>query len=599
MPTTGPNGAFLLIRQLPRISGGWTAVLCALILGQVLGAVLLPLATGRLVAALTGAEAAVFAGLALLAAALVLDVVLDPVRAVVTARLGAAVDVATAQRTVEGALRPPGIAHLDDPKVADAIEQARAVGVGSFPPREAVAALAGLVPLRLTGIAAAVLLGWAGAWWMPLVLGAAWIVTGHWQELEIRRSVSAHSGEVAQLRQAGYLRDLATTPAAAKEVRLFGLHSWLVTGFTRCWWDGMVQLRRTAINKSRHTAAVFLLLAGHAAVIGPLAVWAADGALSPEQLAVALQALLGLFALGFTGDLQWTLHSASAAIPAARTVGALTDDSPAETRSAEGLPRKEIRFEGVGFGYPGDDRAVLDGLDLVVPAGTSLAIVGDNGAGKSTLAKLLAGLYRPDRGRILVDGHDLAELDLTDWRRRLAVVFQDFVRYPLPVRDNIGFGAVETPATEAELVAAARLGGFLGVEQKLAKGWDTPLSGEYAEGTDLSGGQWQRLALSRALYAVRHGARVLVLDEPTAHLDVRAEHELYARLLEITKGSTTILVSHRFATVRLADRIAVLRNGRVSEYGTHEQLLAADGRYARMFRVQSAPFATAEGNGRG
>lgn len=283
VPTTGPNGAFLLIRQLPRISGGWTAVLCALILGQVLGAVLLPLATGRLVAALTGAEAAVFAGLALLAAALVLDVVLDPVRAVVTARLGAAVDVATAQRTVEGALRPPGIAHLDDPKVADAIEQARAVGVGSFPPREAVAALAGLVPLRLTGIAAAVLLGWAGAWWMPLVLGAAWIVTGHWQELEIRRSVSAHSGEVAQLRQAGYLRDLATTPAAAKEVRLFGLHSWLVTGFTRCWWDGMVQLRRTAINKSRHTAAVFLLLAGHAAVIGPLAVWAADGALSPSS----------------------------------------------------------------------------------------------------------------------------------------------------------------------------------------------------------------------------------------------------------------------------------------------------------------------------
>lgn len=159
------------------------------------------------------------------------------------------------------------------------------------------------------------------------------------------------------------------------------------------------------------------------------------------------------------------------------------------------------------------------------------------------------------------------------------------------------FGHIEAAATDDDhLVAAAHLGGFLGVEQELPSGWDTLLSGAYTDGTELSGGQWQRLALSRALYAVRHGARVLVLDEPTAHLDIEAEHELYARFLEITAGLTTILVSHRFATVRLADRIAVVDGGRVSEYGTHDELLASQGRYARMFRVQSEPFDARQGS---
>jgi ATP-binding cassette subfamily B protein len=166
------------------------------------------------------------------------------------------------------------------------------------------------------------------------------------------------------------------------------------------------------------------------------------------------------------------------------------------------------------------------------------------------------------------------------------------------VRDNVGFGWIDGNAADDDLAEAARLGGFLGVEADLANGWDTVLSGAYTDGTELSGGQWQRLALSRALYAVRHGAQVLVLDEPTAHLDVRAEHELYARFLDITAGLTTILVSHRFATVRLADRIAVVRDGRISEFGTHDELVDAGGRYARMFRVQSEPFDVSGGSRR-
>jgi ATP-binding cassette subfamily B protein len=373
-------------------------------------------------------------------------------------------------------------------------------------------------------------------------------------------------------------------------VRLFGLNSWLIDRFTTAWWDGMVQMRRARVSPRRHAMAVVLLLAAHIAVVLPLAYLASRGTLSAEQLAIALQALLGMFAFGFSGDLQWLLHTASAAVPAALAVGRLDTPKAPGRLAAAGLPAREIRFDKVRFTYAGGRGPVLDDLDLVVPAGSSLAIVGDNGAGKSTITKLLAGLYLPESGRITVDGQDLNDYDPLAWRRQLAVVFQDFVRYPFSVRDNVGFGWIDGNAADDDLAEAARLGGFLGVEADLANGWDTVLSGAYTDGTELSGGQWQRLALSRALYAVRHGAQVLVLDEPTAHLDVRAEHELYARFLDITAGLTTILVSHRFATVRLADRIAVVRDGRISEFGTHDELVDAGGRYARMFRVQSEPF---------
>ena len=599
------DSVLALVRELPRIDRTGTAVLTMLIAAQVAGAVLLPLGVGRLVTALTGAGGAVagaaWTGLTLLAAALVLDIVLEPVRATVTARLATSVDGSLAQRTVEGALRPARIDHLDDAEVADRMEQARAVGVGGHAPGQAVSALAALVPMRLTGLASAVLLGWAGQWWMPVVLGAAWIVTGRWQEQEIARAVAANNARTALLRHATYLRDVGVTAPAAKEVRVFGLHHWLVQRFTREWWDGIVELRRRTTDGRRHVAASALLLGAHLVVIVPLAYGASHGDPAAGRLTVALQALLGLFALGFTGDLQRRLRLASTAVPAAVAVGALgtAPGLPPGPRTRIGRPRREIRFEQVSFGYAGARRPVLDGLDLVIPAGSSLAIVGDNGAGKSTITKLLAGLYRPDSGHVRVDGVSLDDADLAVWRRRLAVVFQDFIRYPFSAWDNIGLGAVETPATRDRVTEAARLGAFLGVEQTLPDGWDTVLSGEYTGGSELSGGQWQRLALSRALYAVRQGADVLVLDEPTAHLDIEAEYELYARFLEMTAGITTILVSHRFATVRLAERIAVVQYGRITEYGSHDELLAAGGRYAQMFRVQSAPFTTVSGGGRG
>ncbi|GLZ78455.1 multidrug ABC transporter permease [Actinorhabdospora filicis] len=593
------SGVFPLIRVLPRISPGLSALLALLIAARVAGVVLLPLAIGRLITALTVPDAAAGAvrlGLVLLGVAFVLDFALEPVRGMVTAKLSAAVDGFMAQRTVEGALRPHGVAHLVDPDVADAIEQARGLGVGGHSPGEAVDALSTLLPMRLSGLACGVLLGWAGQWWMPVVVGAAWIIVGLRQDQIMARAVAANAAQTVQLRHASYLRDLAVTAPAAKELRLFGLSQWVVARFTREWWDGIVAMRRKTTDLRQHYLAGGLLLAAHLAVIIPLALSTSRGNLTAGALSITLQALLGMFALGYIGDPEGRLRLAAAAVPAALKIGALrASDRPKASAPAAGTPAREIRFEGVSFRYPGRDKPVLDGLDLVIPAGSSLAIVGDNGAGKSTIIKLLAGLYEPGGGRISVDGTDLSGLDPVSWRRRLAVVFQDFARYPFSVRDNIAFGAIEEPASAEAVEDAARRGGFLGVERGLAEGWDTLLTTARLNGTDLSGGQWQRLAMSRALYAARSGAKVLILDEPTAHLDIMAEHELYARFLELTAGLTTILVSHRFATVRLADRIAVIGDGRVTELGGHEELLAADGRYARMFGVQSAPFTQTEG----
>jgi ABC-type multidrug transport system fused ATPase/permease subunit len=298
---------------------------------------------------------------------------------------------------------------------------------------------------------------------------------------------------------------------------------------------------------------------------------------------VFAQAAIGASTLAF-GEFDWWLRTSAQPVPAvlelaARMgpVGALASG----TLDAAGLPAREIRFENVRFAYPASEHVLFDGFDLVVPAGQSLAIVGQNGAGKTTLAKLLCRMYDPTAGAVLVDGVDLRELDLASWRSRIAAVFQDFVRYELSLRENVApAGAADGAVTAAlDLAGAGSLAAL-----------DTVLSRAYEDGTDLSGGQWQRVALARALCAVQLGAGVVILDEPTAQLDVRGEVEIFERLLDETRGCTTILISHRFSTVRRADRICVVEAGRVVEIGSHDELMARGGRYHTMFELQASRF---------
>jgi ATP-binding cassette subfamily B protein len=273
---------------------------------------------------------------------------------------------------------------------------------------------------------------------------------------------------------------------------------------------------------------------------------------------------------------------------------ALVEDRPSGSAAVPDGPLREgIRFEGVGFRYAGSDRDVFAGLDLTIEAGRSTALVGVNGAGKTTFVKLLAGLQTPTSGRILVDGADLAGYPARDWQRRVAVVFQDFARYPFSVRDNITMGAPAHHDDTEGVEWAARQAGALAIVEGLPRGWDTGLSREFDNGVDLSGGQWQRIVLARALFAVRHGARILVLDEPTAWLDARGEADFFDRFLDITHGTTTVIISHRFSTVAGADLILVMDEGRLVQQGTHAELITAEGIYAELHGLTSRAYTAA------
>jgi len=385
-------------------------------------------------------------------------------------------------------------------------------------------------------------------------------------------------------RHADYAYKLAVEPPSAKELRLFGLSDWVIERFRarrRQLFD--LRWKATRLRERPVIWSLLIVLAAHIAVFWSLGSDAAGGLLTLDKVVTFASAAVSTSMIAF-GGLSWALDGASAPAAAVLRLQAAMDPAGAlvqGVQSATGMPAREIRFRNVTFAYPTASEPVLAGFDLTIPAGSSLAIVGQNGAGKTTLAKLLCRLYDPQDGAIEVDGVDIRALDLESWRTRVTAVFQDFIRFELPLRDNVAPAGAPDEVIEPALVEAGASG--------LAK-LDTVLARGYPGGTDLSGGQWQRVALARALCSVRLGAGVVLLDEPTAQLDVRGEAEIFDRILTATRHTTTILISHRFSTVRHADRICVLEHGKVVELGSHEELIAAGGRYKTMFELQASRF---------
>ena len=490
-------------------------------------------------------------------------------------------------------VEPPGIGHLEDPELAGDLSMARDFDLGISGPPLAISMdfiAAGLVEL-LAGLTAVAIL-FAYAWWAPPLLAGAWLAT-HWllRESAVWKDRQTDAVRQAQ-RHADYAYRLAVDAPAAKELRLFGLADWIIERFRRhrrrlhdLRWEA------TKLRERPVAASLTLVLTANAVVFWALAGDVTAGALPLDRMVMFASAAIGASMIAF-GGLSWALDGAGA--PAAAVLrlhetmaprGALTVGA----RPASGLPARDIRFSGVRFAYPsGPGTPVLDGFDLTIPAGSSLAIVGQNGAGKTTLAKLLCRLYEPQDGAIEVDGVDLRELTVESWRERITAVFQDFARFELPLADNVAPGGAPEPVVR-DALAKAGAAGLADLDTILARGYDG--------GTELSGGQWQRVALARALAAVRQGAGIVLLDEPTAQLDVRGEAEIFERILQATRETTTILISHRFSTVRHADRICVLEHGRVIELGTHDELMALGGRYRTMFDLQAQRFADEEEEG--
>ena len=553
---------------------------------------LFAIAMGVLVGALVR-SVSLAAPLALVGIIFILLQVLSPLHRAISANLGSRTAAWLYDELTSASVRPPGMSHLEDPRLTSDLTLARDFDLGISGPPLSISMdfiASGLVEL-VCGLSSAVVLA-AYSWWAPLVLAGAWLGT-HWllRESAVWRDRNTDVVRAAQ-RQADYAYRLAVDGPASKELRLFGLAGWVVDRFAsarRRLLD--LQWQATRLRERPVLWSLLLVLSANVLVFWMMAEDLVAGHLALARVVTFATAALGASTIAF-GGLSWALDSASAPVaavlrlqPAMARKGALVQG----TRVATRMPLREIRFRNVHFGYPTASEPVLNGFNLTIPAGSSLAIVGQNGAGKTTLAKLLCRLYDPQEGSIEIDGVDLRELELNAWRARLTAVFQDFTRFELPLRANVSpRGGASDEVIQAALAEAGAT--------HLAS-LDRILSRGYEGGTDLSGGQWQRIALARALCAVKLGAGLVLLDEPTAQLDVRGEGEIFERILAATRHATTILISHRFSTVRHADRICVLEHGRVVELGTHDELMAAGGRYRTMFTLQASRFGDEEEEG--
>jgi ATP-binding cassette subfamily B protein len=583
--------------------GGW-APLAVLTAGHVLAAAApaaLALTTGWLVSSLMkGPEsiADVAPALAVFAVVLALQQVGHVVHNTAGLVVAQQIDRRTRSRVREVALTPPGIAHLEEPTFQDDALRVTDLGIRSRvrSPGTASAGQVVLVFRLVAALAAAVVVArfsvLLAVTLLALSLLMRAIVRTQWLAL-----AAFQDGLAAEQRQVGYWTDLVIGEPAAKEMRLFHLGGWLTgrrTAAERSFRDRLWSQKNIVYGRQVSTAVLAACSAAAALLAPGLAV--VNGTLGVDGLAATIAAAWGVFAISAMGHEAFDIEYGIGAVHALDRLTARPDAKPAPAHRSDhdsvsapsGPPL--IEFDGVGFGYPTSHTPVLDGVDLRIRPGEVVAIVGVNGAGKTTMTKLLGGLYQPTRGQIRIAGADLAIMDMAQWRRRVTILFQDFVHYPLTVAENVTASAADQPATNATLTEALRRADALDLLQHLPDGMDTQLTRLRTGGVDLSGGQWQRIALARVLYAVQHGRNIVVLDEPTAHLDVRSEAEFFDRVVGAVPQATVVLISHRLSTIRRADRIVLLNGGTITESGTHDELLGLDGEYARLFRLQAARF---------
>ena len=591
---SGPWQFFAVLPRADRaLAALWWTVLG---LRSVLPAVL-AIGTGSLVGAVAR-QAGLTVPLLTVGIAFVLLQTLPAVHTALSLNLGSRVAAHLFDRLAELTTTPKGIGHLEDPELAADLTTAREFDRGMTGPPMYLNMdfIAGSLTLLVAGVVSAVALV-RYVWWAPVVLLAGWGAT-HWLLRESGVWQDRNTAEVKAAQQhAEYAYQLAVSPPPAKEVRLFGLEDWVLDRFAtvrrRLF---TLQYDATRLREKSVLGALAFVGVANLAVFLWLARAATSGGMQLGTAVTAAQLALGVSAVAF-GGLNWAMDGAAAPVvalqrllPRVAPAGALIPGAGRTLSYAGHGPQGvALAIRGLQFAYPRAERPIYDGLDLDVRPGEALAIVGSNGAGKTTLAKLLCRFYDPTGGAISADGVDLRDLEVDAWRASVTAVFQDFLRLDLSLRDNVDPGR---RATDDQVRTALAEAGA----DRLAT-LDTPLAKGYPGGTDLSGGQWQRVALARALCAVTTGSRLVLLDEPTAGLDVRGEAVIFQRLLDATRGATRILVSHRFSTVRMADRIAVLDQGRVTELGTHHELMAKGGRYAAMFALQASHFDATDDEG--